>query len=114
MPTKRRKIPKKVSGVHVVTTPELPGKPRIVNALTAYPNPFATTTNISYELTRPSDVQVEVFDVLGKRVHLFDSGIKPSGEHVVTFDASGLPSGVYFYTLTTGDFTQTRKMVVVK
>lgn len=79
-----------------------------------YPNPFNPSTTITYTLSRPSDVQLEVFDLLGKRVRLLDSGFKPSGDHEVTFDAAGLSSGFYFCTLTAGDFRQTKKMVVVK
>lgn len=79
-----------------------------------YPNPFSSSATVTYTLSDPSDIRLEVFDLLGKRVRLLESGFKSIGEHVVTFDASGLGSGVYFYTLTAGDFSQTRKMVVVK
>lgn len=79
-----------------------------------YPNPFNPSTTISFTLPRPGDVRLEVFDLLGKRVRVLERGFKPIGEHEVTFDATGLPSGVYFYTLTAGDFAQTRKMVVVR
>ncbi len=82
--------------------------------LPAYPNPFNPSTTISYSLPRPSDVRIEVYDLLGKRVCLLERGFKPSGEYEVTFEATDLASGVYFYTLTAGDFTQTRRMVVVK
>lgn len=79
-----------------------------------YPNPFNPRTIITYALPRPSDIQLEVYDLLGKRVRVLERGFKPSGEHKVIFEATSLPSGVYFYTLAAGNFTQTRKMVVVK
>lgn len=79
-----------------------------------YPNPFNPSTTITYSLPRPADVRLEVFDLLGKRLRVLEKGFKPAGEHEVTFDAGGLPSGLYFYTLTADNFTQTRKMVVVK
>jgi len=79
-----------------------------------YPNPFNPSTLITYLVPDAADVRLEIFDLLGKRIRLLEQGVKPSGQYEVTFDASGLSSGVYFYTLTAGNFTQTRKMVVVK
>ena len=80
----------------------------------AYPNPFNLVATIGYALPRPSEVKIEVFDLLGRRVRVLENGFKPIGEYEVTLDATGLPSGVYFYTLSAGDFTQTRKIVVVR
>lgn len=78
------------------------------------PNPFNPSTTISYSLPRPGELRIEVYDLLGKRVRVLESGFKPSGEHEVTFDATGISSGIYFYTLTVGDFSQTRKMVLLR
>ncbi len=79
-----------------------------------YPNPFNPVTVIGYRLPVISDVKLEVFDMLGRRVSLLAAGIMDAGTHEVTFDASGLASGVYMYRLTAGEFVQTRQMVLVK
>ncbi|GMQ81762.1 MAG: hypothetical protein BMS9Abin05_1198 [Rhodothermia bacterium] len=80
----------------------------------AYPNPFSPVTTIRYTLPRPSDARIEVYDLLGKRVRMLESGFKPSGEYEITFDASGLSSGVYFYTMKAEEFRETKKMMVTK
>ncbi|REL38132.1 T9SS C-terminal target domain-containing protein [Rhodohalobacter sp. SW132] len=79
-----------------------------------YPNPFNPVTVIGYQLPVQSDVRLEVFDMLGRRVAVLVDGTVQSGHHQATFDASGLSSGVYVYRLTTGDAVQTRQMVLVK
>ncbi len=82
--------------------------------LDAYPNPFNASTMIRYTLTRPGDVKVTVFDLLGRRVaELYDGVVRP-GEHTVSFDGSGLSSGTYFLHLDTPDRTLNRKLTLVK
>lgn len=80
----------------------------------AYPNPFNPTTTITYTLHRPTEVRVDVHDLIGKRVRRLEVGFQAIGDHTATFDAAGLPSGIYFYTLTAGGFTETRRMVLMK
>lgn len=79
-----------------------------------YPNPFNPTTQIDYSLTQPEQVNLSVYNLTGELVATLVDGEVPVGNHSITFDASTLPSGVYFYTMTAGSFTQTKKMVVVK
>jgi hypothetical protein len=79
-----------------------------------YPNPFNPMTTISFSLPSKSFVSLKVFDVIGREVAMLMSQEKPAGTYNVTFDASKLPSGVYFYRLTIGDFTQVKKMLLVK
>jgi hypothetical protein len=83
-----------------------------------YPNPFNPTTKIRFEVPKQGLVRLAVYDVLGREVKLLVQEIKTAGTYEVEFDASGLPSGTYFYRLTagspTGGFTQTRRMVLVK
>ncbi len=59
-------------------------------------------------------MRLDVFDVLGQRVQIIEQGLRALGEHTVTFDATSLASGIYFYTLTAGEFTRTRKMVLMR
>lgn len=80
----------------------------------SYPNPFNPTTTIGYELPQQTDVKLEVFNILGQRIVTLVNETQTSGIHEVTFDASNLSSGVYLYRITTGQFTKSRKMLLVK
>lgn len=82
--------------------------------LQSYPNPFDTITRITYTLTEPSDVHLTVHDLLGRAVRVLASGTMPAGTHEVTFDAAGLPDGVYFYRLQTGRFYETRSLMLLR
>ncbi len=86
-----------------------------------YPNPFSAngafgnpSTVISFQLPVSSHVTLKVFDVNGREVATLMEGEMNAGEHAVKFNASNLPSGVYFYRLTAGQFTQTRKALLMK
>jgi predicted acyl esterase len=79
-----------------------------------YPNPFNPSTVISYSIANAENVQLKVYDLLGKEVKTLVSGIQNPGSYNVSFDASGLSSGIYFYRLTAGSFTDVRKMTLVK
>lgn len=80
-----------------------------------YPNPFNPTTIISFQLSSVSAVKLRVFDVLGRAVTTLVDGVKSPGSYRVNFDANGLPSGVYFYSLITeGRAVQTRKMLLLR
>ncbi len=79
-----------------------------------YPNPFNPSTVISYQLSRTSHVTLKVNDILGRQVATLADGEQSEGKHLVTFEAKGLPSGVYFYRLTAGNLVETRKMELLK
>jgi hypothetical protein len=79
-----------------------------------YPNPFNPTTAISYHLSTVAFVSLKVFDVLGNEVGVLVEGMRPVGTHTVMLDARHLPSGVYFYRLTAGDFVQTKRFTLIK
>ncbi len=79
-----------------------------------YPNPFNPTTNITYQLSTFSEVKLEVFDVLGRKVASLVNATQPAGAYTVNFNASNLASGVYFYRLQAGSFVETKKMLLVK
>ena len=79
-----------------------------------YPNPFNPSTKIKFDLPNIVDVKLTVYDILGREVvRLIDSELKP-GIYEVAFDGSNLSSGIYFYSLSTKDFTQTKKMLLIK
>ena len=79
-----------------------------------YPNPFNLTTTISYQVPYSNKVVIKVFDVLGSELAILVDEVKPSGIHEITFDASGLPSGIYFYKLESGGYAKTKKMILLK
>lgn len=79
-----------------------------------YPNPFNPRTVISYHLSVVSDVVIRVYDLRGREVETLVNGRMLAGTHSVTFNGAGLSSGVYFYRLTAGNFSTTRKMHLIK
>ena len=85
-----------------------------VTLMQALPNPFNPVTRIGYALPRTANVRLTVYDVQGKLIERLVSGGKPAGQHVVEWDATGRPSGIYFYRLEAGDYAETRKMILLK
>jgi spore coat protein A len=79
-----------------------------------YPNPFNPSTTINFSVPENSQVTLKIFDVLGSEVSTLINQVVPAGNHEVQFDATGLPSGVYFYNLTAGNFVQNKKMMLMK
>jgi hypothetical protein len=79
-----------------------------------YPNPFNPSTKISFNLPKSGNVELKVYNIIGKEVATVINGFKQAGSYEVTFDASALSSGVYFYRLTSGSFSSTHKMTLVK
>jgi hypothetical protein len=88
--------------------------PAAFNLSQNYPNPFNPSTVISYRLPVTSFVTLKVYDILGREVATLVNEEKPSGEYEVEFDGSALPSGIYFYQLKAGEYSETRKMILLK
>ncbi len=82
--------------------------------LNNYPNPFKPTTTITFTLLTKENIKLKIFDVLGNEVAILADGEFEMGKHEITFDASKLPSGVYFYNLTTNGNSLTKKMLLLK
>lgn len=76
------------------------------------PNPFRNNTTIRYFIQKDTQVQLNIFDLLGKPVRNYAEGYKTAGHHSITIDASELPEGIYFYQLKTNQSSETKKMVV--
>ncbi|MEA3296728.1 MAG: PKD domain-containing protein [candidate division Zixibacteria bacterium] len=79
-----------------------------------YPNPFNPVTEISFSLPSESHVKLVVYNIVGQRVTVLANREFVAGNHTVTWNASGVSSGIYLYRLTTSDFTDTKKMVLMK
>ncbi len=79
-----------------------------------YPNPFNPSTKIKYQIADAGFVNLQVYDVLGNEVSTLINKEMQAGSYEVEFDASNLPSGIYYYTLNTGSFKQTKKMILLK
>jgi hypothetical protein len=79
-----------------------------------YPNPFNAVTVIRYSLPEPSDVIIEIYDILGRKVETVVQGEQPAGYHRAVWNATERSSGIYFYRIQTGDYSETRKMVLSK
>ena len=88
--------------------------PQVFSLAQNYPNPFNPSTTISYTVAETRFVNLTIYDILGKPVVTLVDGYQQAGHYSVQFDARSLPSGVYFYHLTAGDFTKIRKSLLMK
>ena len=79
-----------------------------------YPNPFNFGTQINYNVPRASNVVFKIYDLLGQEVTTLINDKKESGDYTLRWNADGLASGIYFYRIIVDDFTQTKKMVLLK
>jgi len=79
-----------------------------------YPNPFNPTTSIKYQIPELSFVTLKVYDVLGSKVATLVNKGQPQGNYEIEFDATTLPSGIYFYRIQAGSFVETKKMVLLR
>ncbi len=96
---------------------DLPGDdllPREYALAQNYPNPFNPTTVIQYSLRETNHTRLSVYNIAGQEVARLVDGMQEAGAHTINFDAAGMPSGMYFYRLTSGDFSKTAKMVLLK
>lgn len=95
----------------IVERPETPNK---ISLDQNYPNPFNASTTISFTLSEEQDINLAVYDLLGRRIEVLLDGTADAGTHSVIFDAGKYPSGIYFYRLKTGTNSETRSMVLLK
>ncbi len=79
-----------------------------------YPNPFNASTLIQYSLTEPSDVSIEIYDILGRKIETLFQAEQQAGYHQVIWDAEDASSGMYFYRIQAGDYSEAKKMLLLK
>jgi hypothetical protein len=100
---------KTVTGIEV-----LPDLPRDFKLFQNHPNPFNHYTNITYEIPIESDVHISVYNTIGQQITILVDRRQDAGSYNIHFDASGIPSGVYFYRLRAGAFSSILKMVYIQ
>jgi len=88
--------------------------PHLYNLYQNYPNPFNQSTFIDYQLPASVFVTLKVFDVLGREIETLVNEYQNAGKHSMEFNASNLPSGVYFYRLQAGAFIESKKLMILK
>ncbi|MDP2303902.1 MAG: T9SS type A sorting domain-containing protein [Ignavibacteria bacterium] len=79
-----------------------------------YPNPFNPITKIKYTIPKSERVQIKVYDILGSEIKTLFNDYKQAGTYEIDFDASNLPSGVYFYRIISGSYAETKKMILLR
>ena len=79
-----------------------------------YPNPFNPVSKIKFSIPRSEVVQINVYDVLGKEIKTLLNEYKQAGTYEIEFDATSLPSGVYFYRMISGGYAETKKMLLLR
>jgi len=107
----RRPLSEMITSVRETSGNELPSEYELVQN---YPNPFNPSTKINYQIPELSFITIKVYDVLGNEITTLVNEEKPVGNYEVEFNASILPSGVYFYKLRAGNFVETKKMLLMK
>jgi hypothetical protein len=88
--------------------------PRVFDLGQNSPNPFSQATELRYDLPQGCHVTLEIYNSLGQKVRSVVDAPQGAGHHVISWDADGLSSGIYFYRLRAGDFEETNKMLVVR
>jgi len=79
-----------------------------------YPNPFSGSTTLTWQLPKDDHIVLKVYDFSGREVKSLLDCEMAKGEHQITFNATGLPLGVYFYQIKVGGYTQTKKMIIIE
>jgi hypothetical protein len=88
--------------------------PQTAKLLGNYPNPFNPTTKIKYQVSEAGKVSIKIYDVVGKEIAELVNENKGPGIYEVDFEASDFPSGIYFYNISSNNFTETKKMILIK
>lgn len=104
----------KISGVITSVKDNENSMPKEFMLYNNYPNPFNPTTKIKYAVPKASLVTLKVYDILGREIITLINEEKSPGNYEVEFNATNLPSGVYFYKMQAGSYSETKKMVLMR
>ena len=102
------------TGIEVAPVENDTGVPRQFRLDQNYPNPFNPETIIAFDMPRAGYVMLAVYNALGQQVATLMAETRPAGRYEATWNAIGLPSGIYFYQIQTDDFQAVRKMMLIK
>ena len=80
----------------------------------SYPNPFNPSTRIKYTLPESSRILLRIFNLMGQEIEILVNGFQPAGEYEITWQPEGLPSGLYFYKLPAGKYSEVKKLIIQK
>ena len=97
-----------------IKTPKLAGVPNQYELDQNYPNPFNPSTTIKYSIEKAGSVTLKIYDILGREIKTLVNEEEPAGNYIVRFNADNLSSGIYFYSIHSGNFVQSKKMIVLK
>jgi hypothetical protein len=100
--------------ISITDVGENPSNPTEYKLYDNYPNPFNPSTILRYSIPEASFTAIKIFDALGNEVSSLVNETKSAGTYEVEFNATDLSSGIYYYTLQAGSFTQTKKMILIK
>ena len=89
-------------------------QPKLIALFSCYPNPFNATTTISYTLPETGLLTIEIYDILGAKVITLINERQEAGYYSYIWNAADMPSGIYFYKISTGDFSEVKKMSLLK
>lgn len=106
--------PGKFKPVSVGVASEAAGQPKDFMLFQNYPNPFNPATTISYSIPRYSHVELKIYDMLGREVKTMVSKYQEAGRYSVQLDGSSLSSGIYIYTIHAGEYSASRKLILLK
>jgi hypothetical protein len=110
--TRNAVVVQKITATDIGLAEPGPGATPVRTELSATPNPFGSRTRISYAVPRAGDVSLVVYDAVGRPVQTLASGRREAGRYSATWDAHNAAAGVYFYTLTSGKTSVTRKLIL--
>jgi hypothetical protein len=103
-----------VGEIDPVSVEELPSTPTAFALKQNYPNPFNPSTTIVYEIAWSTHITIKVYDVMGREVAELVNGIQDAGSYSIQWNASSLSSGVYYYRINAGNFTNVKKLLLMK
>ncbi len=88
--------------------------PKVYKLYVNYPNPFNPVTKIKFDIPKSAYTEIKIYDNLGREIYTLVSEEMTAGKYETDWNASNYPSGVYYYKLTSGDYSDSKKMVLVK
>jgi hypothetical protein len=102
------------AGTKILNSTSIAGNIKTEPVVLNYPNPFINTTTIQFQTTSNAHVSLDVYNQTGKKIITLVNEVSPARSYNVQFDGSSLPGGIYFYTLKVGNYSTTRKMILMK